>query len=564
MNVSSPPPALPGPNASVPVPAGASLALPRTFGRYTLFELIGKGGMAEIYLARAETDLGATRLSVVKQILPAFSDDPRFEAMLTHEAKLAARLSHARVVQVFDLGRADGHLFIAMEYVEGFDLNALLRQCTEKRIGLPVEHALGIVADVLEGLDYAHRLKGEDGKPLGLVHRDVSPSNVLISYEGEVKLCDFGIAHANDLVREGASEALKGKAGYMSPEHAQGEPLDARADVFAAGIVLWELLAGHRLYRPKGELPLLEQARRAEIPPLPEKGLPNAPDLEKIVQRALARDREERYPSALAMLRDLEAYLAKNGLLASRLKLGEWMSASFGTGLVEQRRASERRLPKSTPPRSSDRVRTTGATSSSLRVGDPASSSAMPVAAPVPELEPAPAPAPASASDLTPSDLPPAVRAGVVALAAPMGAARDPAPPPVTTEPAPVPEAPKSAPAEGSSPRISELPDETLDDPTPRARPISLVPISSGAMRAFKRELADARAEQSTHIAPPSPESLAAVDVSPSSDEAPSVPASRPSEGETITVPRRRALLAFLAIMIAVAIVVALAMRSTQ
>jgi serine/threonine-protein kinase len=360
--VSSTPPGsgAPGtPAEGVSAVADTASGLPRTFGRYTLFEQIGKGGMAQIYLARAETELGATRLAVVKQILPAFADDPRFAEMLIHEAKLAARLGHRRIAQVFDLGKHDEHLYIAMEYVEGFDLNSLLRQCTEQKVALPAPHALGIVADVLEGLDYAHRRTDESEEPLGIVHRDVSPSNVLISYEGEVKLCDFGIAHANDLVKEeSASEALKGKAGYMSPEHARGEPLDARADVFAAGIILWELLAGRRLYKPKSDVPLVEQAMAAEIPTLPEKGVPKHAELEKIVRRALAKDRADRYPSAGAMLRDLEAYLADSGLLASRLKLGEWIATSFGTELIEKRRASERRLPKSVPPpRSSERVR---------------------------------------------------------------------------------------------------------------------------------------------------------------------------------------------------------------
>lgn len=338
--------------------AGSALGLPRTFGRYTLFDEVGKGGMAQIYLARAETELGATRLAVVKQILPAFADDPRFAEMLTHEAKLAARLGHRRIVQVFELGKHDEHLYIAMEYVEGFDLNSLLRQCTEKKIALPAPHALGIVADVLEGLDYAHRRTDENDAPLGIVHRDVSPSNVLISYEGEVKVCDFGIAAANDLVKDDASEALKGKAGYMSPEHARGDAFDARADVFAAGIILWELLAGRRLYRAKSDVPLIEQAKAAEIPTLPDKGVPKHEELEKIVRRALSKDREDRYPSAGAMLRDLEAYLADTGMLASRLELGKWISASFGTDLIEKRRASERKLPRSAPPpRSSERLR---------------------------------------------------------------------------------------------------------------------------------------------------------------------------------------------------------------
>ncbi len=352
-----------------PTPDAMLHGLPRRFGRYTLFEPVGRGGMAELYLARAETELGATKLVVVKLILPAFSDDPRFSEMLIHEAKLAARLSHRHIVQVHDLGRDEGRLYIGMDYVEGFDLNALLRSCTEKKEGLPAQHALGIIADVLEGLDYAHRRVDDAGRPLGIVHRDVSPSNILISYEGEVKLCDFGIAHANDVVREEAGEALKGKAGYMSPEHARGESLDARADVFAAGIVLWELLAGRRLYKTRGDVSLLEQARRAEIPPLPDKGLPDHEALERIVRKALAADREDRYPSASAFQRELEAYLAKAGLLASRLKLGEWLAETFGTKMIDERRASECRLPKSAPPpRSSGAVRSRTAAAMNVRV----------------------------------------------------------------------------------------------------------------------------------------------------------------------------------------------------
>src|SRR5438552_8487653 len=180
--------------------SAASGRLPRKFGRYALFDFVGKGGMAEIFLARAHTDLGAARLCVVKQILPEFAHHPQFAEMLIHEAKLAARLNHAHIVQVFDLGREGDQLYIAMEYVEGFDLNLLLRKCSAQKIPLPFEFALRIVCDALKGLDYAHRRTNDDGTPLGIVHRDVSPSNILISLEGEVKVCDFGIAHANDVV----------------------------------------------------------------------------------------------------------------------------------------------------------------------------------------------------------------------------------------------------------------------------------------------------------------------------------------------------------------------------
>lgn len=445
---------VPPPPASVPSSPPGSGELPRSVGRYTLFELIGKGGMAEIFLAREETALGAIRRTVVKQILPAFAHDARFAEMLIHEAKLASRLSHRGIVQVFDLGRtgpAEGDaLFIAMEYVEGFDLNALLRRCTEQREGLPAEFALGIVADVLEGLDYAHRRTDEAGQPLGIVHRDVSPSNVLISYEGEVKLCDFGIAHANDLVRDGENEALKGKAGYMSPEHARGEKLDARADVFAAGIILWELLAGRRLYRTKNELPLLEQARLAQIPPLPDKGLPNRAALERIVEKALAKDKDERYASAAAFLRDLETYLADSAMLASRLKLGEWIESTFGTDLVERRRASERRLPKSMPP-------PRPALTDDVVTGE--------VAAAASETEASASPADASAK--------------------PEAGASPAADAPAAKPPAAVPPAPSS--------------DVDLDEPLPVPPPAprslaSYMPVSTGAMRAFRQGLESSRA----------------------------------------------------------------------
>jgi serine/threonine-protein kinase len=329
-------------------PTAAPTPLPRSFGRYALFDFIGKGGMAEIYLARQKTELGATRLCVVKQILPGLAGDPKFSEMLVHEAKLAARLSHANVVQVFDLGRADGRLFIAMEYVEGFDLNDLLGRCSRARVPLPFELAVHVLREALRGLDYAHRRTDDEGKPLGIVHRDVSPSNLLVSFEGEVKVCDFGIARANDMLAAGSSahelaEAVKGKAGYMSPEHAAGQPIDARADVFAAGVVLWELAAGRRLYKGgDGADSLLEQARRAEVPELPAQGLPDPEKLRAIVRKALARDRDARYVSAAAMLRDLEGYAASARLMTSPLALGDWLEKTFGEDILARRRTRER------------------------------------------------------------------------------------------------------------------------------------------------------------------------------------------------------------------------------
>jgi len=324
---------------------GGASGLPKTFGRYVLFDLIGRGGMAEIYLARAKTtEAGGSRLVVVKQILPELSADAKFADALVQEAKLAARLSHANVAQVFDLGREAQRLFITMEYVEGLDLNELLRRCARAKVPLPIEFALLIVMEVLRGLDYAHRRADDAGKPLGIVHRDVSPSNVLVSVEGEVKLCDFGIARANDSADALSADAIQGKAGYMSPEHARGEALDGRADVFATGVILWELLSGRRMYKAdkdKGES-LLELARRAEIPELPTRELPFEEELHAIVMKALAVKREERYASAAAVLADLQRYVARARLVASPIRLGDWLTEHFGNDLVTLRRARER------------------------------------------------------------------------------------------------------------------------------------------------------------------------------------------------------------------------------
>ncbi len=296
-----------------------------------LFDRIGQGGMAELFLGRRATELGGGKLYVVKLILPVYAERPEFAEMLASEAKLAATLSHANIVQVVDLGREQDRLFIAMEYVEGFDLAALLKRCSKEKIPLPPEFAIHVVMELLAGLDYA-------GKK-NVVHRDVSPSNVLVSFDGEVKLCDFGIARANDSIEQ-PSEAIKGKAGYMSPEHARGDALDARADVFAAGIILWELLAGRKLYRA-ADGDLIEQARAANVPDLPSRDLPNEEKLHAIVKRALAPNRDDRFATAGEARKELHEWAASAKLLANPLRLGEWLTEHFGRDLLEQRRARE-------------------------------------------------------------------------------------------------------------------------------------------------------------------------------------------------------------------------------
>jgi len=314
-------------------PTSGTRPLPSRLGRYLLFDHVGRGGMADIYLARVETELGGSRRVVVKEVLPKHAENTTFSSMLVAEAKLAAGLSHANVVTVEDLGRDAGSLFIAMEYVEGFDLRELCRRCSHARIPLPIEFSLLMVMETLRGLDYAHRR--------ALVHRDVSPSNILIGFEGEVKICDFGIARAHD-AGDVDDEAIRGKAGYMSPEQARGQSLDARSDVFAVGIILWELLSGRRFYRARSGERLIDAARRAEVQPLVARGLPREKELFGIVERALEVDREVRYQTAATMLRDLEAYAARARFLASPLRFGEWLMERFGVQIVELRRARER------------------------------------------------------------------------------------------------------------------------------------------------------------------------------------------------------------------------------
>jgi len=314
--------------------------LPHTLGSYTLFDHIGRGGMADIYRARTTTSLGAQREVVIKEVLPELCDIPRFAELLAAEAKLASGLTHANVVTIEHLGRDDDKLYIAMEYVEGLDLRELLRRCARQRVPLPVDFALWIVMEVLKGLSYAHRFRFEEA--VGLVHRDVSPSNVLLSFEGELKLCDFGIARANDAAVGVSDDAIEGKAGYMSPEQAMGERVDARSDLYAVGILLWELCAGRRLYKAAPGESLLDVAARADVPPLPARGLPREPVLFTLIRRALSRSPDARFRTADDMLRELEDYVISAKLMVSSLRFGRWLSEHFEPEIAGARRAREK------------------------------------------------------------------------------------------------------------------------------------------------------------------------------------------------------------------------------
>jgi serine/threonine protein kinase len=330
--------------------------LPQRCGPYVLFDLIGRGGMAEIFLGRTYTSLGQAHLVAVKRMLAHLTADERFGQMLVAEAKLCATLRHANIVQVYGLGRTDGRLHIDMEYVEGLDLHALLRGCTRRKLPFPPEFSFFVLEEASRGLAHAHRARAEDGRPLGIVHRDLSPTNVLISFEGEVKLCDFGIARAAaDGVRaeEVARDAgmLRGKFAYMSPEQARAEEVDARADVFGLGILVWELLAGRRMYKGGNELETLRLAQDAAVPRLPRRGRSWEDDAQALLDRALAPDRARRLRTADELHDGIRDIILGHDILCSQMRFAEFLREQFAPEILAVRREREHALDLIAPPR---------------------------------------------------------------------------------------------------------------------------------------------------------------------------------------------------------------------
>ena len=279
------------------------------FGQFHLMEKIATGGMAEVYKARMSGVDGFQKIVAIKKILPHMAASDDFITMFADEAKLAAQLNHPNITHIYDLGKVENSYYIAMEYVEGRDLRSILKSGTEHGLSLPPELALFIASKLATALDYAHRRKDFDGKDLSLVHRDVSPQNVLISFEGDIKLCDFGIAKAASKSSQTQAGALKGKLQYMSPEQASGRTIDRRSDLFSLGSVLYEMLAGEKLFAGDSDLTILEQVKTAKAQP-PSAKNPDVPKrVDSIVLKALAKDPEERYQNASDLQRDLESVL---------------------------------------------------------------------------------------------------------------------------------------------------------------------------------------------------------------------------------------------------------------
>jgi serine/threonine-protein kinase len=306
--------------------------------RYRVIERIAAGGMAEVYRAESAGLEGFKKIVAIKRVLPHLAEKKQFIGMFLDEARTSAHLSHSNCVQVFDIGVGDNTYFIVMEYVDGSDLKAIIEHKRGRNQRLPLEAASLICSRICEGLAYAHEVTDTKGRKLGIVHRDMSPPNVLITRYGEVKIADFGLAKANSQLERSEPGIIKGKFSYLSPEAAMGEGVDHRTDIFAIGIMLWEMLAGRRLFLGESDLDTVRQVQAARVPSLAQLNPDVQPELERIVQKALARDPNQRYQSARELGRDLNSHL---------FRLGKPVSSFEIAGLVKETidaRSAERRL----------------------------------------------------------------------------------------------------------------------------------------------------------------------------------------------------------------------------
>ena len=311
---------------------------PIPFGKYVLLERISVGGMAEVFKAKSFGVEGFEKILAIKRILPSLAEDSDFIEMFIDEAKICGQLNHANICQIFELGRVDDSHFIAMEYVWGKDLLQIQNRMRKQRTTMKPEMAAFIAAKLCEGLDYAHKKKDAAGRPLHIIHRDISPQNILISYEGELKVIDFGIAKAASRSSKTQAGVLKGKFGYMSPEQVRGLPLDRRSDVFAIGTILYELLTADRLFVGESDFETLEKVRNVSCPPV-SKVNPKVPQqLENVITKALARDAEDRYQWSSEMMEDLQAFLMGYEPVFTAKGLSGWMRESFA---LEMKREQE-------------------------------------------------------------------------------------------------------------------------------------------------------------------------------------------------------------------------------
>lgn len=304
-------------------------ALNSSFGGYTLLRKVATGGMAEVFEARSRGIEGIARTVAIKRILPNMTDSEEFVTMFVDEAKITVQLSHVNIGQVYELGRVEDDYFIAMEYIRGRDLNNIFADAYRHKFAIPIPIAVFVMQQVLEGLDYAHQKRGLDRKPLNIVHRDVSPANVLCSFEGQVKIIDFGIAKAVSKVSLTRPGLIKGKISYMSPEQMRGQHLDRRSDIFAAGIILYEMLAGRRLFGTDSDVETIRNVLKGQIEAI-ELVRPEVPaDLAEVVARCLQRDPKARYAWASEASQALQRVLINHDFRHPRDNLAAYMEARF-------------------------------------------------------------------------------------------------------------------------------------------------------------------------------------------------------------------------------------------
>ncbi|HLL06184.1 MAG TPA: serine/threonine-protein kinase [Myxococcaceae bacterium] len=292
--------------------------------------------MGQVYLARQKGPVGFQKLLVVKRLLPHLSEDDEFIQMFLDEARIAALLNHPNIAQIYDLGEVDGTYYIAMEYVHGEAISDVLKRALQRRGAMPIAFKCRVIADAAAGLDAAHHARSPSGRKLALIHRDVSPQNVLVGFNGSVKIIDFGVAKAANKFSQTNVGQIKGKHAYMSPEQARGEPLDNRSDVFGLGTVFYEILTNTRLFKRESEMATLKAVVGAKVTPPSEvaPGIPKA--LDAVVLKALARNREERFATAGDMQLAIEDFLFKQQLPGTTAHLAAFMKELYAEELEEE------------------------------------------------------------------------------------------------------------------------------------------------------------------------------------------------------------------------------------
>jgi len=314
-------------------------------GKYEILRKLAVGGMAEIYLARTRGNAGFEKVVVLKRILPQVAEDPTFVQMFLEEARLAATLNHPNVAHVYDVGEVDGQHFFTMEFVHGQDVRSIRHEMKKREEAVPLPISLAVIHGTAAALHYAHERTGPDGRLLGLVHRDVSASNVMVSYDGAIKLLDFGIARAASSTHKTQVGTLKGKVPYMSPEQCKGHPLDRRSDLFSLGIVLFELTVGRRPFRGESDFAIMDQIvyKGAPRPSSIQPDYP--PELEAIVMKLLEREPKARYTTGEELIEDLDGYIQRHQLWISPTKIGKYMRGAFADRIAAWEEAEQQGVP---------------------------------------------------------------------------------------------------------------------------------------------------------------------------------------------------------------------------